>query len=67
MSGCNAHVLQTIKCRAAVAWEAKKPLSLEIVEVAPPKSGEVRIKVRCSALCKVTPIPTSGLHLSLTG
>lgn len=30
---------------AAIAWEAKKPLSIEEVEVAPPKSGEVRIKV----------------------
>lgn len=36
---------QVIQCRAAVAWEAKKPLSIEIVEVQPPKSGEVRIKV----------------------
>uniref|UniRef100_A0A8B9DKB5 Uncharacterized protein n=1 Tax=Anser cygnoides TaxID=8845 RepID=A0A8B9DKB5_ANSCY len=34
-----------IKCRAAVAWEAGKPLSLEEVEVAPPKAHEVRIKV----------------------
>lgn len=29
----------------AVAWEAGKPLSLEEVEVAPPKAHEVRIKV----------------------
>lgn len=36
---------QTITCRAAVAWEAKKPLSIETIEVAPPKAGEVRIKV----------------------
>ncbi|KAH7725096.1 Alcohol dehydrogenase class-3 [Aphelenchoides avenae] len=36
---------ETIKCRAAVAWEANKPLSIEEVEVAPPKAGEVRIKV----------------------
>lgn len=36
---------QTIQCKAAVAWEAKKPLTIETIEVAPPKSGEVRIKV----------------------
>lgn len=36
---------QVIKCRAAVAWEAGKPLSIEDVEVAPPKAHEVRIKV----------------------
>ena len=28
-----------------MAWEPKKPLSIETVEVAPPKAGEVRIKV----------------------
>lgn len=28
-----------------MAWEAKKPLTIETVEVAPPKAGEVRIKV----------------------
>ncbi len=36
---------QVIKCRAAVAWGPKQPLSIETVEVAPPKAGEVRIKV----------------------
>ena len=28
-----------------MAWEPKKPLSIETVEVAAPKAGEVRIKV----------------------
>uniref|UniRef100_A0A8C8JI12 Alcohol dehydrogenase-like N-terminal domain-containing protein n=1 Tax=Oncorhynchus tshawytscha TaxID=74940 RepID=A0A8C8JI12_ONCTS len=28
---------KVIKCKAAVAWEAGKPLSIEEVEVAPPK------------------------------
>ena len=36
---------QPIKCKAAVAWEAKKPLTIETIVVAPPKAGEVRIKV----------------------
>jgi len=45
---CGIVILQVIKCRAAVAWEAKKPLTVETVEVAPPRSGEVRIKVRQS-------------------
>lgn len=34
-----------IKCLAAVAREAKKPLTIEEVTVAPPQKGEVRIKV----------------------
>lgn len=38
-------LFQTIKCRAAVAWEPNKPLKIEEIEVAPPKEGEVRIKV----------------------
>ncbi|XP_058117442.1 alcohol dehydrogenase class-3 [Anopheles ziemanni] len=42
---------QVIKCKAAVAWEPKKPLSIETVEVAPPKAGEVRIKVAASGVC----------------
>ncbi|KAK3582700.1 hypothetical protein CHS0354_013051 [Potamilus streckersoni] len=42
---------KTITCRAAVAWEAKKPLSLETVEVAPPQAGEVRIKITHTGVC----------------
>lgn len=38
-------LLQVIRCRAAVAWEAGKALAVEEVEVAPPKRGEVRVKV----------------------
>ncbi|GAB2289277.1 hypothetical protein Dimus_023582 [Dionaea muscipula] len=40
-----------IQCKAAVAREAGKPLSMEDVVVAPPKSGEVRIKILCTSLC----------------
>ncbi|XLR32546.1 hypothetical protein HN51_052494 [Arachis hypogaea] len=42
---------QIIKCRAAVAWEAGKPLVIEEVEVAPPKAGEVRLKILYTSLC----------------
>uniref|UniRef100_A0A914WET5 S-(hydroxymethyl)glutathione dehydrogenase n=1 Tax=Plectus sambesii TaxID=2011161 RepID=A0A914WET5_9BILA len=42
---------KTITCRAAVAWEAKKPLSIETVEVAPPKEHEVRIKILYTGVC----------------
>ncbi|XP_059138838.1 alcohol dehydrogenase class-3-like [Physella acuta] len=40
-----------ITCQAAVAWEAKKPLSIETVEVAPPKAGEVRIRILATGVC----------------
>jgi len=42
---------QVIKCKAAVAWEPKKPLSLEDIEVAPPKAGEVRIEIVATGVC----------------
>jgi Zn-dependent alcohol dehydrogenase len=42
---------QVIRCKAAVAWEANKPLDITEIEVAPPKAGEVRIKVISNALC----------------
>ena len=42
---------KTITCKAAVAWEAKKPLDVTDVQVAPPKAGEVRVKVISNALC----------------
>ncbi|KAG8518364.1 Alcohol dehydrogenase E chain, partial [Galemys pyrenaicus] len=40
-----------IRCRAAVAWTARAPLSIEEVEVDPPKAGEVRIKILSSGIC----------------
>ncbi|NXB61099.1 ADH1 dehydrogenase, partial [Struthidea cinerea] len=40
-----------IRCRAAVAWAPGKPLSIEEVEVAPPKAGEVRIKIVATGIC----------------
>ena len=35
----------TITCLAAIAWKTNSSLSLEKVQVEPPKAGEVRIKV----------------------
>nr|CAC37632.1 alcohol dehydrogenase [Cenchrus americanus] len=42
---------KVIKCKAAVAWEAGKPLSIEEVEVAPPQAMEVRVKILYTSLC----------------
>jgi len=50
-----------ITCFAAVAWEAKKPLSIETVEVAPPKAGEVRIKVITCGVCHTDAYTLSGV------
>jgi S-(hydroxymethyl)glutathione dehydrogenase / alcohol dehydrogenase len=40
-----------ILCKAAVAYEPKKPMVIEEIWVAPPKAHEVRIKVISNALC----------------
>ncbi|KAH9691576.1 Alcohol dehydrogenase class-P [Citrus sinensis] len=42
---------QVIRCKAAVAWEAGKPLVIEEVEVAPPQKNEVRLKILFTSLC----------------
>ncbi|KAJ8769195.1 hypothetical protein K2173_000970 [Erythroxylum novogranatense] len=49
MSGRTAS--QVIRCKAAVAWEAGKPLVIEEVEVAPPQAMEVRVRILFTALC----------------
>lgn len=51
---------KVIECRAAVAWEAKQPLSLETIEVDPPKAGEVRIKMVSTSLCHTDAYTLSG-------
>uniref|UniRef100_A0A672YY85 Enoyl reductase (ER) domain-containing protein n=1 Tax=Sphaeramia orbicularis TaxID=375764 RepID=A0A672YY85_9TELE len=40
-----------IKCKAAVAWEPNKPVTIEEIEVAPPEADEVRIKIVATSVC----------------
>jgi S-(hydroxymethyl)glutathione dehydrogenase/alcohol dehydrogenase len=49
-----------MKSRAAVAWEAGKPLTIEEVEVAGPKAGEVLIKVAATGVCHTDAYTLSG-------
>uniref|UniRef100_A0A3Q2URY4 S-(hydroxymethyl)glutathione dehydrogenase n=1 Tax=Haplochromis burtoni TaxID=8153 RepID=A0A3Q2URY4_HAPBU len=51
---------EVIKCKAAVAWEPGKPLSIEEVEVAPPKAHEVRIKIFATGVCHTDAYTLSG-------
>ena len=39
-----------MKAKAAVAWEAGKPLSIEEIDVQGPKAGEVLVRVRYISL-----------------
>ncbi|XP_047361812.1 alcohol dehydrogenase class-3 [Vespa velutina] len=50
-----------IKCKAAIAWKEKQPLSIEEIEVSPPKAHEVRIKIIATALCHTDAYTLSGL------
>ncbi|KAJ3269238.1 hypothetical protein HDV01_001645 [Terramyces sp. JEL0728] len=51
---------KVITCKAAVAWEAQKPLSIEEIQVQPPKKGEVRIKVNATGVCHTDAYTLSG-------
>ena len=50
-----------MKTRAAVAWEANKPLSIEEVELDGPKSGEVLIEIKATGVCHTDAYTLSGL------
>ena len=49
-----------MKSRAAVAWEAGKPLSIEEVEVAGPKAGEVLVRIVATGVCHTDAFTLSG-------
>lgn len=51
---------ETITCRAAIAWKAGEPLSVEEVQVAPPKAGEVRVKIVATGVCHTDAFTLSG-------
>ena len=51
---------QPIVCKAAVAWAPNEPLKVELVTVAPPKAGEVRLKIIANALCHTDLYTLSG-------
>ncbi|CAG2100505.1 unnamed protein product [Medioppia subpectinata] len=40
-----------IRCRAAVLWKEGEPLTVEEITVAPPKKGEVRVRMVSAGLC----------------
>lgn len=49
-----------IKCRAAVAWGPGQPLSIEDIEVMPPKAGEVLVRIIASGVCHTDAFTLSG-------
>ena len=50
-----------MKTRAAIAWEAKKPLTVETIDLAGPKAGEVLVEIKASGVCHTDEYTLSGL------
>jgi S-(hydroxymethyl)glutathione dehydrogenase/alcohol dehydrogenase len=49
-----------MKSRAAVAWEVGKPLSIEEIDVAGPKEGEVLVRIVATGVCHTDAFTLSG-------
>lgn len=52
--------VQSIKCKAAIAWGPGQPLSIGEIEVMPPQAGEVRIKLVATGVCHTDAFTLSG-------
>jgi S-(hydroxymethyl)glutathione dehydrogenase/alcohol dehydrogenase len=53
-------MISMIKSRAAVAFEANKPLEIVEVDVAPPKEGEVLVRIVATGVCHTDAYTLSG-------
>ena len=49
-----------MQSRAAVAFEAGKPLSIEMVDVEGPKAGEVLVEIKATGICHTDEFTRSG-------
>ncbi|HTI87158.1 MAG TPA: S-(hydroxymethyl)glutathione dehydrogenase/class III alcohol dehydrogenase [Alphaproteobacteria bacterium] len=49
-----------MKTKAAVAWEAGKPLSIETVELDGPRAGEVLVEIMATGVCHTDAYTLSG-------
>ena len=49
-----------MKSRAALAWEAGKPLAIEEIDVAGPKKGEVLLQLKATGVCHTDAYTLSG-------
>ena len=49
-----------MKSRAAIAWEAGKPLSIEEIDVEGPREGEVMVRNVATGVCHTDAFTLSG-------
>src|SRR6185437_15862821 len=52
--------MEVIKTRAAVAWSPGQPLSIEEVDLLPPRKGEVRVRIVATGVCHTDAFTLSG-------
>ncbi len=52
--------VQSIKCKAAIAWGPGQPLSIEEIDVMPPQAGEVRVRIVATGVCHTDAFTLSG-------
>jgi S-(hydroxymethyl)glutathione dehydrogenase/alcohol dehydrogenase len=53
-------MVESIICKAAVAYGPNQPLVIQDITVAPPKKGEVRIKIIATGVCHTDAYTLSG-------
>ena len=49
-----------MKTRAAVAWQAGKPLTIEEVDLMAPQAGEVLVEIKATGICHTDYYTLSG-------
>ncbi len=52
--------MEMIKTRAAVAWSPGKPLTIELVDLLPPRKGEVLVRIVATGVCHTDAFTLSG-------
>ena len=49
-----------MKTRAAVAWKAGEPLTIETIDIEGPKAGEVLVEIMATGICHTDAFTLSG-------
>ncbi|XP_053259961.1 alcohol dehydrogenase 1-like isoform X1 [Podarcis raffonei] len=56
---------KVIKCKAAIIWEVGQLPSVEEVEVAPPRSHEIRVKIVATGICRTDYHVVKGIFANI--
>ena len=49
-----------MQTRAAVAWKAGEPLTIETIDIEGPKAGEVLVEIKATGICHTDAYTLSG-------